>query len=83
MSLRRYLKNPPRCPHAFTNEYLVIQTCPWCGEKRQLILVPIIDPPSVQSFEHPPLNYYKYGEYPRFISPVQDRCRSELMWVKL
>jgi len=34
-------------------------------------LAPIIDPVGPHNlFEHTPLDYYRYGEYPRFIRPI-------------
>lgn len=36
-------------------------------------LVPIIEPMDIRRcnvYEHTPLDYYRYGEYPRFIRPV-------------
>lgn len=44
----------------------------------QLKRVPIIEPLDLRTvWEHTPLDYYRYGEYPRFIRPVgwsQPRC---------
>ena len=38
----------------------------------RLVKVPIIEPVTIHNlFEHTPLDYYKYGEYPRFIRPVR------------
>ncbi len=35
------------------------------------IRVPIIEPLDLRTiWEHTPLDYYRYGEYPRFIRPV-------------
>ncbi len=37
----------------------------------KLIKVAIIEPLNIHNiYEHTPLDYYKYGEYPRFIRPV-------------
>ena len=42
-------------------------------------LVPIIKPLDVRSvYEHTPLDYYRYGEYPRFIRPPRrPECKAE------
>lgn len=37
----------------------------------QWVLVPIIEPLHISHcWEHTPLDYYRYGEYPRFIRPI-------------
>ena len=39
--------------------------------KRRWIRVPTIEPLMVaHCWEHTPLDYYRYGEYPRFLRPV-------------
>lgn len=39
--------------------------------KYKWILVPIIEPLTpVNVWFHTPLDYYRYGEYPRFIRPI-------------
>ena len=46
--------------------------------KRQWIRVPITEPLDVRTiWEHTPFDYYRYGEYPRFIRPVGAWMRSE------
>ena len=46
------------------------------------ILVPIIEPLRLPLiYEHPPVAPGKYGEYPRFIRPVRNECRTELRMV--
>lgn len=38
---------------------------------RAPLLVPIIEPLDIRTaWEHTPLDYYRYGEYPRFQRPV-------------
>ena len=38
----------------------------------RLIKVPIIEPLNIiDIFEHTPADYYKYGQYPRFIRPIR------------
>lgn len=46
-------------------------------------LVPIIEPLDIRFvWEHTPLDYYRYGEYPRFIRPVgAHQPRTELRLV--
>lgn len=40
-------------------------------KRRQLTLVPVIEPLNIRYvWEHTPLDYYRYGEYPRFLRPV-------------
>lgn len=48
------------------------------------IRVPIVGRlPLHLMYEHPPLNYYKYGEYPRFIRPPHDNAPPwEWRWVR-
>lgn len=49
--------------------------------KFRWILKPVPTPiNAVTVWEHTPLNPYK-GEYPRFIRPIRDECKTE--WVKL
>lgn len=41
--------------------------------KYRWIRVPVIEPMDFRRlnvFEHPPVSYYRYGEYPRDISPI-------------
>lgn len=49
-------------------------------------LVPVIEPMDLRScnvFEHTPLDYYRYGEYPRFIRPIgAHQPRTKTVWVK-
>lgn len=38
-----------------------------------MMRVPVIepiDPRTATVYEHTPLNYYRYGEYPRFLRPI-------------
>lgn len=51
--------------------------------KYKWILQPVIDPLyPVTAYEHTPADYYRSGEYPRFLRPVgAHRPRRE--WVKL
>lgn len=45
-------------------------------EESEYILEPIIEELTAYNvYEHQPLNYYKYGEYPRFQMPIVNRCR--------
>jgi len=38
---------------------------------RQWFLSPVIEPLDIRTiFEHTPLDYYRYGQYPRFIRPI-------------
>ena len=38
---------------------------------RKAVRVPIIEPLRIaHCWEHTPLDYYRYGEYPRFLRPV-------------
>jgi hypothetical protein len=47
-------------------------------------LIPVIEPLNIHNlFEHTPLDYYRYGEYPRFIRPIFDRNITKTVWVKL
>ena len=40
-------------------------------DARKAVLVPIIEPMHIaHCWEHTPLDYYRYGEYPRFLRPV-------------
>ena len=52
--------------------------------KGSWILVPVIEPMEHRRatvFEHTPLDYYRYGEYPRFIRPVgAQQPRTEWKW---
>ena len=47
-------------------------------------LVPIIEPLDMRTvWEHTPLDYYRYGEYPRFIRPIgAHQPRSEWQFVE-
>lgn len=47
------------------------------------IKLPIYEKLNMQTcWEHTPLSYYKYGEYPRFLRPVgAHQPRSEIRWV--
>jgi hypothetical protein len=46
-------------------------------------LVPVMEPVTLQNvFEHRPVDYYKYGEYPRYISPIVDRNRVKVVRVR-
>jgi len=37
----------------------------------QWMRVPVVEPLSaVNVWEHTPLDYYRYGEYPRFVRPI-------------
>ena len=39
----------------------------------EYIKIPVIeemDYRAMNVFEHPPLSYFRYGEYPRYISPI-------------
>ena len=50
------------------------------------IRVPVIEPLDFRRgnvFEHTPLDYYRYGEYPRFIRPpgAHPQPRTEWKWV--
>ena len=41
------------------------------SNRRKWIRVPIVEPLDMRTiWEHTPLDYYRYGEYPRFIRPV-------------
>lgn len=46
--------------------------------------VPVIEPLDIRRcnvYEHTPLDYYKYGEYPRFIRPVDaHQPRTVTVW---
>lgn len=46
--------------------------------------VPVIEPMEFRRgnvYEHTPLDYYKYGEYPRFIRPVDaHQPRTVTVW---
>jgi len=50
------------------------------------VLVPIVEPLDFRRcnvFEHTPYDYYRYGEYPRFLRPVgASRPRTKEMWVQ-
>lgn len=54
--------------------------------KRKWIRVPVIDQLDMRTvWEHTPLDYYRYGEYPRFIRPVgahQPRTEWKLVEIK-
>ena len=47
-------------------------------------LIPIIEPLSPYNlYEHTPLSYYRYGEYPRFLRPVgAHQPQVKLTWEK-
>lgn len=49
-------------------------------------LIPVIepmDPRRCNVYEHTPLDYYRYGEYPRFIRPIgAHRPLVKTVWVK-
>ena len=49
-------------------------------------LIPIIEPMDPRRgnvYEHTPLDYYKHGEYPRFIRPVDaHRPQTKTVWKK-
>jgi hypothetical protein len=46
-------------------------------------LVPVIEELSFANvFEHRPVDYYRYGEYPRYISPIVDRNRVKIEYVE-
>jgi len=51
------------------------------------ILVPVIEPMEYRRatvFEHTPLDYYRCGEYPRFLRPVgAQQPRTERRWIPL
>lgn len=41
------------------------------AEAYVLKLVPVIEPLDIRTcWEHTPLDYFRYGEYPRFLRPV-------------
>ena len=48
------------------------------------MLVPVIEPMDHRRcniYEHTPLDYFKYGEYPRFIRPVDaQQPRTAIVW---
>lgn len=50
------------------------------------VLVPVIepmDPRRCNVYEHTPLDYYRYGEYPRFIRPIgANRPQTKIVWQK-
>lgn len=50
------------------------------------VLVPVLRPMDIRAanvFEHTPLSYYIYGEYPRFIRPVgAHRPEVRVEWVR-
>lgn len=53
-----------------------------CAERYVWKLVPVIVPMRPGDFEHTPLDYYRYGEYPRFLRPIgAQQPRSE--WRKV
>ena len=38
----------------------------------RLVKVPIYEPLNhIDIYEHTPANFYKYGQYPRFINPIR------------
>lgn len=40
-------------------------------ERARVVRVPIMEPLDLRTmWEHTPLDYYRYGEYPRWIRPV-------------
>ena len=49
-------------------------------------LIPVIDPIEIRRcnvYEHTPLDYYRYGEYPRFQRPVgASQPITKTVWVK-
>ena len=49
-------------------------------------LIPVIepmDPRRANVYEHTPLDYYRYGEYPRFLRSVgAHRPQVKTVWVK-
>lgn len=53
--------------------------------ERRPYLIPVVepmDPRRANVFEHTPLSYYRYGEYPRFIRPVgAHQPRAETVWL--
>jgi hypothetical protein len=50
--------------------------------KEEFRLVPVMEELSFENvFEHRPVDYYKYGEYPRNISPIVDRNRVKVVRV--
>lgn len=54
------------------------------GRKESGCLVPVVEPLTMETvWEHTPLDYYRYGEYPRFIRPVgAHRPRTRQTWGK-
>ncbi len=55
------------------------------NDKGRWLRVPVIEPLDIAHvFEHTPLDYYRYGEYPRFIRPVgAHQPRTEWKWQPL
>jgi hypothetical protein len=52
--------------------------------KYELKLKPVVVPLNpVSVWEHTPASYYRTGEYPRFIRPVRDECKTEVVRVPL
>jgi len=50
---------------------------------KRWILAPVREPLNmVNVWEHTPLDYYRCGEYPRFIRPV-DAHKPKMQWVLL
>ena len=47
------------------------------------IRVPVIEPLRIANcWEHTPLDYYRYGEYPRFLRPV-DAHQPRWRWMRV
>lgn len=47
-------------------------------------LIEVMEPLDMRTvWEHTPLDYYRYGEYPRFLRPVgAHQPRTKTVWVK-
>lgn len=54
-------------------------------ERRAPKLIPVVDPMDprrLNVYEHTPLDYYRYGEYPRYIRPPgANRPITKTVWV--
>jgi hypothetical protein len=52
--------------------------------KFKWIQVPVPEPLTMQNvWEHTPLDYYRYGEYPRFINPPGAHAPPRTEWKKV
>lgn len=50
------------------------------------ILIPVVEPPDFRRgnvYEHPPMDYYRYGEYPRYLrKPGLNQPETKTVWVE-